>query len=79
MTSAATFMAAVPPALGLGAGSEIRSPMAIAVLGGLVVSTALSLIVVPSFYVELAGWLTKLGTFLRRTPKPAAEHQPEAE
>jgi hydrophobe/amphiphile efflux-1 (HAE1) family protein len=77
MTSAATFMAAIPPALGLGAGSEIRSPMAIAVLGGLVVSTALSLIVVPSFYVELAGWLTKLGQFLRRAPKPAAEHQPE--
>lgn len=51
MTSAATMMAALPPALGLGAGSEIRNPMAIAVIGGLVVSTALSLLVVPAFYL----------------------------
>jgi multidrug efflux pump subunit AcrB len=51
MTATATLMAAIPPALGLGPGSEIRVPMAIGVIGGLVVSTALSLIVVPSFYV----------------------------
>src|SRR4030095_10707727 len=51
MTSVATLMAAVPPALGLGPGSEIRTPMAIGVIGGLVVSTALSLLVVPAFYV----------------------------
>jgi multidrug efflux pump subunit AcrB len=50
MTSAATMMAAVPVALGLGAGSETRQPMAIAVIGGLVLSTALSLVVVPCFY-----------------------------
>ena len=51
MTATATLMAAIPPALGLGSGSEIRMPMAIAVIGGLVLSTALSLIVVPAFYV----------------------------
>jgi multidrug efflux pump subunit AcrB len=51
MTSAATFMAALPPAIGLGPGSEIRTPMAIGVLGGLALSTALSLLVVPAFYV----------------------------
>ncbi len=51
MTATATLMAAVPPALGLGPGSEIRMPMAIGVIGGLVLSTALSLIVVPAFYV----------------------------
>jgi multidrug efflux pump len=51
MTATATLMAAIPPALGIGSGSEIRMPMAIAVIGGLVLSTALSLIVVPSFYV----------------------------
>jgi len=51
MTATATLMAAIPPALGIGAGAEIRMPMAIAVIGGLVLSTALSLIVVPSFYV----------------------------
>ncbi|HOW85654.1 MAG TPA: efflux RND transporter permease subunit [Candidatus Aminicenantes bacterium] len=58
MTATATLMASIPPALGLGSGSEIRMPMAIAVIGGLVLSTALSLIVVPAFYVvadRLAG------------------------
>jgi hydrophobe/amphiphile efflux-1 (HAE1) family protein len=51
MTATATLMAAIPPALGLGPGSEIRMPMAIAVIGGLVLSTMLSLLVVPAFYV----------------------------
>ncbi len=51
MTAIATLMAAIPPALGLGSGSEIRTPMAIAVIGGLVLSTVLSLVVVPAFYV----------------------------
>lgn len=51
MTSLATMMAAVPAALALGAGSETRAPMSIAVLGGLSVSTVLSLVVVPAFYV----------------------------
>ncbi len=51
MTSTATMMAAVPAALALGAGSETRAPMSIAVLGGLSVSTVLSLLVVPAFYV----------------------------
>lgn len=51
MTTAATMMAAVPSALGLGAGAETRGPMALAVLGGLSLSTALSLLVVPAFYL----------------------------
>lgn len=51
MTSIATMMAAVPSALSLGPGAETRGPMAIAVLGGLVLSTGLSLVVVPAFYV----------------------------
>jgi len=58
MTATATMMAAIPPALGLGSGAEIRQPMGIAVIGGLVLSTILSLIVVPSFYV-VSDKLTK--------------------
>ena len=54
MTSIATLMAAIPAALGLGEGSETRVPMAVAVIGGLVVSTSLSLLVVPAFYVLAA-------------------------
>ena len=51
MTTVATLMSAVPPILGLGPGTETRSPMAATVLGGLTVSTILSLLVVPAFYV----------------------------
>jgi len=50
MTTASTILGMIPLALGLGAGSEVRSPMAIAIAGGLVTSTLLSLIVVPVVY-----------------------------
>ncbi len=50
MTTAATILGMVPIALGLGAGSELRSPMAVAIAGGLISSTILSLIVVPVLY-----------------------------
>ncbi|HEU4523261.1 MAG TPA: efflux RND transporter permease subunit [Thermoanaerobaculia bacterium] len=61
MTSIATMMAAVPPALALGPGSETRGPMAIAIIGGIIVSTALSLVVVPAFFVVADRAKTKLG------------------
>ncbi len=51
MTAIATMMAAVPSAMGLGPGSETRGPMADAIIGGLILSTVLSLYVVPAFYV----------------------------
>jgi len=69
MTSIATMMAALPPALGLGPGTEIRSPMAIAVIGGVLVATALSLLVVPSFYVKLDHWIERVRSRLRRAPE----------
>ena len=55
--------------LGLGAGTEIRTPMAIAVIGGVLVSTALSLYVVPSFYVKLEGWLSAVRRSIGRAEK----------
>jgi HAE1 family hydrophobic/amphiphilic exporter-1 len=50
MTSIATIVAAIPPALALGPGAEIRIPMAIAVIGGVIVSTFFTLYVVPCVY-----------------------------
>ena len=50
MTSVATIAAAIPTALGLGEGSETRVPMALVIIGGVAVSTLLTLFVVPSFY-----------------------------
>jgi HAE1 family hydrophobic/amphiphilic exporter-1 len=50
MTSVSTLAAAVPPALALGPGAETRVPMAVAVIGGVFVSTLLTLFVVPCAY-----------------------------
>jgi multidrug efflux pump subunit AcrB len=71
MTATATMMAALPPALGLGSGSEIRMPMAIGVIGGLILSTALSLLVVPAFYVLTAK--TSRKKVIAPVPAPQAE------
>ena len=54
MTSLATIAAATPLALALGPGAELRAPMAIAVIGGVFVSTLLTLFVVPCVYELLA-------------------------
>ncbi len=51
MTSMATIVAAIPPALALGPGAEVRIPMSIAVIGGVFVSTLLTLFVVPCVYL----------------------------
>jgi len=69
MTSVATMMAAVPSALMLGPGGEVRAPMAIAVIGGLVVSTALSLLVVPAFYVVIDRVVARVKRRLARKSK----------
>ncbi|TPW13522.1 MAG: acriflavine resistance protein B [bacterium] len=69
MTSIATMMAAVPPALGLGPGSEIRTPMAIGIIGGIVVSTTLSLFVVPTFFVAADKLSERVKVMVRRRSK----------
>jgi multidrug efflux pump subunit AcrB len=59
MTTAATILGMVPLAFGLGAGAELRSPMAVAIIGGLVTSTLLSLLVVPVIYDVLDDWRSR--------------------
>ena len=75
MTTIAMVAGMVPSALGLGDGGEFRAPMAIGVIGGLIVSTALSLVFVPSFYTvmdDFSGVVSRLfGRLL--TPRGAAE------
>lgn len=63
MTTLTTVLGMLPLALGLGEGSELMQPLAIAVVGGLTVSTLLTLIVVPCVYLivdVLAGRLRRL-------------------
>jgi hydrophobe/amphiphile efflux-1 (HAE1) family protein len=50
MTSVATIAGALPPALAIGPGAELQRPMAVAVIGGMLVSTFLTLFVVPATY-----------------------------
>jgi hydrophobic/amphiphilic exporter-1 (mainly G- bacteria), HAE1 family len=50
MTSLTTILALVPMSLGIGEGADLSAPMAIAVIGGLLTSTLLSLIVIPCVY-----------------------------
>jgi HAE1 family hydrophobic/amphiphilic exporter-1 len=50
MTTATTVLGLLPMALGFGAGSELRSPMALTVIGGLLTSTALTLLIIPAVY-----------------------------
>ncbi|MFD2264169.1 efflux RND transporter permease subunit [Lacibacterium aquatile] len=60
MTTLAMVAGMIPSSLALGSGGEFRAPMAIAVMGGLIVSTMLSLVFVPAIFVlidDLAGLL----------------------
>lgn len=53
MTSATTVLGLLPMALGLGEGAELRAPLAITVIGGLTLATALTLLVIPVVYSVL--------------------------
>jgi HAE1 family hydrophobic/amphiphilic exporter-1 len=56
MTSFATVAGALPAALAWGPGAELRQPMSLAIIGGILVSTLLTLVVVPCAYSILSGW-----------------------
>jgi multidrug efflux pump subunit AcrB len=60
MTTASTILGMLPIALGIGAGAELRQPMAVAIIGGLFTSSLLSLIVVPVVYTLLEEWWSKV-------------------
>jgi HAE1 family hydrophobic/amphiphilic exporter-1 len=55
MTSATTILALFPLTLGIGEGAALRAPLAVAVIGGLVTSTLLTLVVIPAVYRILGG------------------------
>lgn len=73
MTSAAMIAGMTPVALGIGADASFRQPLAIAVIGGLLTSTLLSLLVVPVIF-ELVDGLEQRA---RRLFKQASFHQPQ--
>ncbi len=60
MTTMAALMGTLPIAIGLGAGSESRRPLGIAVVGGLVFSQILTLYLTPVFYIYMEAWRKQL-------------------
>ncbi|MRG91200.1 efflux RND transporter permease subunit [Polyangium spumosum] len=77
MTSAAMVLGMLPTAISNGEGSEFRAPMAIAVIGGVISSTLLSLVVIPALYLAIENvkaWLRARGIV-----KAEAEAAPAAE
>src|SRR5206468_11389962 len=81
MTSFAMAIGMVPTAIGNGTGSEFRAPMAIAVIGGVITSTALTLLVVPVIFAGVEK--LSFARLFRRSKKErpvlvSAEPAPEA-
>jgi multidrug efflux pump len=69
MTTMAALLAALPLMLGTGTGSELRRPLGVAIVGGLIVSQVLTLFTTPVIYLTF----DRVVWWMRRTPRPAAE------
>ncbi|MDQ2669162.1 MAG: efflux RND transporter permease subunit, partial [Gemmatimonadota bacterium] len=79
MTTLTTILGMFPLAMGIGEGSELMQPLAIAVVGGLTVSTLLTLFVVPSAYLVAHDLGDRLGAWLtgrKRVSREAASPEP---
>jgi multidrug efflux pump subunit AcrB len=79
MTTIAMSAGMIPAALALGDGGEFRAPMAIAVIGGLLVSTLLSLVFVPSFYTIMDDAAIGTARLFRWLVNPNQADEPDAE
>jgi multidrug efflux pump len=84
MTSLATVFGILPIAIGLGAGAEARRPLGIAVVGGMIFSTFLTLVLVPVVYTYLARYTkvpvhTEGDASPQAGPAPAGAAPPERE
>src|SRR6056297_789902 len=66
MTSLTTILALMPIALGTGEGAEIQSPLATVVIGGLLLSTLLTLVLIPVMYLVMDGLSTRTKKWLKR-------------
>ncbi len=75
MTTFCAMLGAVPIALGSGASSELRQPLGIAVVGGLIVSQLLTLFITPVIFIELNRFGDFLTRLLGRKSKPPVVHE----
>jgi len=71
MTTMAALLGGVPLAFGHGVGSELREPLGVAIVGGLIVSQVLTLYTTPAIYLAFDGLAQRLG---RRGRAPERSH-----
>ncbi len=78
MTTFALIAGMIPVALGHGEGADFRAPLGRAIIGGVITSTLLTLLVIPTFYDILAGMRDRMRRLFGRSPQAAApvEHTP---
>jgi HAE1 family hydrophobic/amphiphilic exporter-1 len=76
MTTCALIAGMMPIALGLGEGADFRAPLGRAVIGGVITSTILTLVVIPTFYEILDEWRSAISRrFGVRVSQQTAEHR----
>jgi len=75
MTTLALIAGMIPVALGLGEGAEFRAPLGRAVIGGVITSTVLTLVVIPTFYEIMDEWREWVMGKFGLVPKGTAEHR----
>ena len=74
MTTFALVAGMIPVALGRGEGAQFRAPLGIAVIGGVLTSTLLTLLVIPTFYEIMDDWREwVMGKLVKRNPMRTAE------
>ena len=76
MTALSMIFGVAPAALGIGPGSESRAPMAVAAGAGMISSTALTLLVVPVFYLVLDDGIDWVRALFKRGTGSGPEPQP---
>ena len=79
MTTLAALFGGLPLALGHGTGSELRQPLGIAIVGGLIVSQALTLFTTPVVYLFWEKLRIRIARWRGKTSAPALPHTPSIE
>jgi multidrug efflux pump subunit AcrB len=77
MTTTAALLGGLPLALGTGTGSELRRPLGITIVGGLIMSQALTLFTTPVVYLYLDRLQIRLGKRRASDPKPLTPLSPK--
>ena len=79
MTTATTVLGLLPMAIGVGEGAELRAPMAITVIGGLIAGTLVTLVLVPLIYMTIESAVAKVySVFTRTAAQPVSQEVAKA-